>query len=150
MRGAGAILALALLCAPSAAIASDAGVATSTTEQFQQYVEQSEADFDHRESSPSADRDYIASLLRTMLALAAVCGLAYLLLGKLLPKLMKIAPANATGIISVVDRLPLDQRRAVYVIRAGQSYFLVGITDQGMTMLSRLDESDVKGRKESR
>lgn len=91
---------------------------------------------------------YIAQLFRMLLVLGAICVLAYLVLGKLLPRLLRMSTAGRRGMIAaaprglveVVDRLPLDPRRSLLIVRAGRGYFLVALSDQGMTLLSRLDD----------
>ena len=92
-----------------------------------------------------------AQLVKMIIMLTAVCLLAYLLLGRLLPKLMQLNPAvrhsmtamPPRGLIAVVDRLSLDPKRTVYVIRVGEELFLVGVTEQGMNMLSKLVLEDL-------
>ncbi len=94
-------------------------------------------------------RSYVAQLLQTVLMLVAICALAYLLLGKLLPKFLGMTAvgrramiaAPAQGLLHVVDRLPLDPRRMLMVVRVGEEHFLVGVADQSMTLLARLDDS---------
>ena len=82
---------------------------------------------------------------KMLLVLGAVCLLAYLSLGKLLPKLLRIQPPTANRkILQVVDRLPIDQRRSIMIVRTGEeAYFLVGVTDQGINLLSRLDSDEL-------
>lgn len=84
-------------------------------------------------------------LFKMIVVLGAVSLLAYLSLGKLLPKLMRVqAPTANRRILEVVDRLPIDHRRSIMIIRTGPDlYFLVGVTDQGISMLSRLDAGEV-------
>lgn len=94
-------------------------------------------------------KSYVAQLIQTVLMLAATCALAYLLLGKLLPKLLGMTTAGrramiatpARGVLSVVDRLPLDPRRALLVVKVGDEHFLIGVAEQSMTLLARLDDS---------
>ncbi len=82
---------------------------------------------------------------KMLLTLGAVCLLAYLSLGKLLPKILRVqAPIAGHRIMHVVDRLPIDQRRSVMIIKTGeQLYFLIGVTEHGISLLSRLDSDDV-------
>lgn len=92
------------------------------------------------------------SFLQMILMLGAVCVLAYLVLGKGLPRLLNLSAsgkrsmigAPSRGVVEVIDRLPLDPKRALLVVRVGKSHFLVGLSDQGMTLLSRLDEPSLE------
>jgi flagellar biogenesis protein FliO len=85
------------------------------------------------------------TFFKMLVTLGAVCLLAYLSLGKLLPKLLRVPPPIAGHrILQVVDRLPIDQRRSIMIIKTGQDlYYLVGVTDHGINLLSRLDADDV-------
>lgn len=85
------------------------------------------------------------AFFKMILVLGAVCLLAYLSLGKLLPRLMRVQqPIAGRRIMHVVDRLPIDQRRSIMIIKTGEElYFMVGVTEQGITLLSRLDADDV-------
>jgi flagellar biogenesis protein FliO len=85
------------------------------------------------------------ALFKMMVTLGAVCLLAYLSLGKLLPKLMRVqAPIAGRRILQVVDRLPIDTRRSIMIIKTGEDlYYLVGVTEHGINLLSRLDSDDV-------
>lgn len=86
------------------------------------------------------------AVLQMILVLGAVCLLAYLILGKLLPRLLRIEPpAGQRKLLQVIDRLSVDQRRSIVVIKVGADYFLVGIADGGISLLSRLDPDDVAG-----
>lgn len=83
--------------------------------------------------------------VKMFFVLGAVCLLAYLALGKGLPKLLKIKPPSASKrILKVLDRLPIDQRRSLQIIQIGEVYFLVGVTEQGINLLSRLDSDNVE------
>jgi len=104
------------------------------------------------QTQPSADpgaRTMGAQLLSTMFMMVAICALAYLVLGKLLPKVMGLSVAGRramvgtapTGVLQVVDRLALDPRRALIVVKVGEEHFLIGMTDQAMTRLAKLDDT---------
>lgn len=90
-----------------------------------------------------------AGLIQSFIEMAAVLGfvclLAYLLLGKLLPRFLKVPEATASGrLLKVVDRLALDPKRAILVVAMGEQHFLIGSSDQGLHWLARLDGSEVR------
>ena len=97
---------------------------------------------------PSGDVErasLVAQLVQMFVVLGGVCLLAYVVLGKLLPRIVRgTTPLAKRRILEVVDRLPIDPRRSILVVEMASRYFLVGITEQGITLLSRLDEDDVK------
>jgi flagellar biogenesis protein FliO len=91
------------------------------------------------------ERTLLGAIVQTVFVLGAVVLLAYLTLGKLLPRLMRIEqPVAQRRIMQVIDRLPLDQRRAIMVIRIGELYYLVGASENGINLISRLDGDDVE------
>jgi flagellar biogenesis protein FliO len=96
--------------------------------------------------TPSAEpKSLFQAIVQMVFVLGAICLLAYLVLGKMLPKLMRIEqPVAQRRIVSVIDRLPLDQRRSILVMRIGGLYFLVGVTEHGISLISRLDSDDVE------
>jgi flagellar biogenesis protein FliO len=101
-------------------------------------------------SSSPGERSLFQAIFQMILVLGAICLLAYLVLGKLLPKLLRIeAPVAQKRIMHVIDRLPVDQRRSIVVMRIGGLYFLVGITEHGISLISRLDADDVETALES-
>ena len=80
------------------------------------------------------------SLVRTFVVLGLVIGLAWLTLNVGLRRLMGLGPAaGRRGIVTVVERVPLDQKRILYVVRAGEEVLLLGGSDLSVTFLTKLD-----------
>lgn len=79
-----------------------------------------------------------AYLASTTIALVAVCALAVLslrLLGRRRPE---------RGAMRVIERLPLEARRTLYLVEVGGRCFLVGAGEGGMASLAELDPGQVK------
>jgi flagellar protein FliO/FliZ len=86
------------------------------------------------------------TLFRTLLVLGAVVASIYLTLNVGLRRLMGLQ-AMAAGrqpLVSVVERLPLDQRRSLFVVKAADEYLLVGGGEAGLQLLSKLDSEAVE------
>jgi flagellar biogenesis protein FliO len=97
------------------------------------------------ESPVPRERSFVGAMVQMVLVLGSICLLAYLVLGKLLPRLLNIQqPTAQKRILTIVDRLPIDQRRSIVVLQIGALYFLVGITEQGISLISRLERDDVE------
>jgi flagellar biogenesis protein FliO len=75
-----------------------------------------------------------ALLLRTLLSLGVVCGVAYLALRLGLGRWLTRAPRQDDH-LGLVSTLPLGPRRAVHLIRAGDRLFLVGSSEHGLHAL---------------
>jgi flagellar biogenesis protein FliO len=85
-------------------------------------------------------------LTRTLLLFGAVLASIYLTLNVGLRKLMGLQGV-ATGrpaVVSVVERIPLDQRRTLFVLKAAGEYLLVGGGESGLQLLSKLDTEAVE------
>ncbi|MCK8496177.1 flagellar biosynthetic protein FliO [Myxococcus fulvus] len=85
-------------------------------------------------------------LVRTLLVLGAVVASIYLTLNVGLRRLMGLQSASPgrQTVVSVVERLPLDPKRALFVVKAADEYLLVGGGEAGLQLLSKLDAEAVE------
>ena len=77
-----------------------------------------------------------AALAQTLLALGAVCALAWWTLRWAARRGVGRGPA---GVIDVVDRVALDPRRSLVVVRVAGRALLLGAGDGPLTLLAELD-----------
>lgn len=86
------------------------------------------------------------SLVRTVLLLLAVLASIYLTLNVGLRRLMGLQGVSVgrKQLVTVVERVPLDQRRALFVLKAADEYLLVGSGEGGLQLLSKLDTQAVE------
>ncbi len=99
---------------------------------------------------PYEDAGLLWQLLKTLLVLGIVVVGIYLSLNFGLRKLMGIQgmPGRA-AVVSVLERVPLDQKRALFLVKAAGEYLLVGGGEGGLSLLLRLDAEAVeKARRE--
>jgi flagellar biogenesis protein FliO len=73
-------------------------------------------------------------VVETLVMLAGVAALAVLLLtlGR------RFGVGRPSGPLELVGRLPLDGRRAVYLVRVGETVYVVGASENGLTKLGEL------------
>jgi len=85
-------------------------------------------------------------LTRTLLMFGAVVGCIYLTLNVGLRKLMGLqgVPMGRPAVVSVVERVALEPRRTLFVLKAAGEYLLVGSGDNGLQLLSKLDTEAVE------
>lgn len=76
-------------------------------------------------------------LFQTFVALAFVCGLAYIIFRVLLPRFT--ANYGANNMMRVVDRIGLDTRKSLYIIEVTGRWFLVAASESGVELISELD-----------
>jgi len=88
--------------------------------------------------SPGTYDGMVATFLRTMLMLALVLGLVYLVLHKGVGEL--VARQRQGQRIKVVERVPLEQKRALYLVEVDGREILLAGSDHGVVQLL-----DVKG-----
>lgn len=135
-------LAFPAFAEPPAAGPSTTAAASSTRAEFEAAVRELDTPVadDEAEAIPS----FGWALVQMVIVLGAVSLLAYFLLGKVLPKIMRVqTPTAPTRLLEVVDRLPIDQRRAILIIKLGERHFLVGASEGSITLLSRLEPEEI-------
>jgi len=77
---------------------------------------------------------YANYVLETLLTLAAVCGLAVVVLWSA----RRMGVGRPRGPVALLGRLPLEGRRAVYVVRVGGQALVVGASEAGLTRLGEV------------
>jgi flagellar protein FliO/FliZ len=78
-------------------------------------------------------------VIQTVVTLAGVAALAVLVLYGA----RRAGVGRASGPLSVVGRLPLDGRRAVYLVRVGRAIYVIGVSDGGLVKLGEISEADL-------
>lgn len=76
-------------------------------------------------------------LVQTVLALAFVCGLAYVIFRVILPRLATTHGSNS--MIRIVDRAGLEARKTLYVVEVAGKWMLVSASEEGVQLISELD-----------
>ena len=83
---------------------------------------------------------YGAFLVQSLLALVAVCVLAWVVLRFGLRRLH--APQSGASAIQIIARTTLEPRRTLYIVEAAGKTLLLGTTDNGpIATLAELDSS---------
>jgi flagellar biogenesis protein FliO len=78
-------------------------------------------------------------LIETFVTLLGVCALALVVLWGA----RRLGVGRPSGPIELCGHLPLDARRAIYLVRVGAQVFIVGVADGGFTKLGEIPASDV-------
>ena len=74
-------------------------------------------------------------VVQTLLILVGLGALAWILVAARKPSLAKQA---GRGTLGLVGRLPLEGRRAVYVVRVGERVLVLGGSEAGVTKLAEM------------
>ena len=86
---------------------------------------------------------YGAALLQALIALGVVTLLAWLVLRTVSGRR---GPSPGLGHVRVLERIPLDARRALYLVRVGSRVLLLGGGDGAApSLLAELDPEDAQG-----
>lgn len=89
----------------------------------------------------TAPGGYGVALLQTLLALAAVCILAWVVLRWSARRGLGL---GRPGRVRVLERVPLDGRRSLYLIEIGERVLLIGAGEGGApALLAELDPSEL-------
>jgi flagellar protein FliO/FliZ len=85
-------------------------------------------------------------LVRTLVVLGIVVALAYVSLNWGLRKLMGVsAPGTGPGrLVKMIDRVPLDQKHALYVVKVAEEYLLLGGGEGSLHLVAKLDKETVE------
>jgi flagellar biogenesis protein FliO len=73
-------------------------------------------------------------VLQTVLTLAAVAGLAVLILYAA----RRVGVGRPSGPLSIVGRLVLDARRVIYLVRVGEQVYVIGASEAGLSKLGEI------------
>jgi flagellar biosynthetic protein FliO len=80
---------------------------------------------------------YSGYLVETFVTLIAVCGLAFVVLWGA----RRLGIGRPSGPIELRGHLPLDARRAIYLVKVGDRVFVVGVGEGGFTKLGEIPAS---------
>lgn len=78
-------------------------------------------------------------VVETIVTLLAVVALSIVLLSAL----RRAGVGKAAGPLELVARLPLDGRRAVYLVRVGATVYVVGASDNAIQKLGELPQGSL-------
>jgi flagellar biogenesis protein FliO len=82
---------------------------------------------------------YAGYLLETLLTLAVVCTAAFVVLYGA----RRLGVGRRSGPVTLAGHLPLDGRRAIYLVRVGEQVFVVGVSEAGFTKLGEIAASEL-------
>ena len=88
---------------------------------------------------PAAVGPYSSYLVETFVTLVVVCGLAFVVLYGA----RRLGIGQPSGAARLVGRLPLDARRAIYLVKVGAKVLVVGASEAGLTKLAEMDEAEL-------
>jgi len=89
--------------------------------------------------APGAMSPVTTYIVETLVTLVGIVVLAVVLLygGR------RLGVGRPSGPLELVGKLPLDARRAVYLVRVGKLVYVVGASEGGLTRLGELDADAV-------
>lgn len=95
-------------------------------------------------SGPSGD-SYLGDLLRSLVVLGAVCAAAFFGLRWLARRGFGLPGGGKGGTVTVLQRVPLEPRKSLYVVRAGGRVLLIGTGEAGPpALIAELDPKSVE------
>lgn len=95
-------------------------------------------DLKDRPSELEGGESLLGSLVRMLLVLGLVLAIVYVTLNWGLRKLLRIDPAGS-AVVRVHERVPLDAKKTVYLVEAGDDFLLLGVGEREVSYLTRLD-----------
>lgn len=89
---------------------------------------------------------YAGYLLETFVTLLVVCGLAFVVLYGA----RRLGLGRPRGPIRLVGQLPLDARRAIYLVEVGGQVIVVGASEAGLTRIGEVAATELPGAERER
>lgn len=89
---------------------------------------------------------YAGYLVETLVTLALVCALAVIVLWGA----RRVGIGRPSGPLELCGHLPLDARRAIYLVKVGDRALVVGVSEGGFTKLGELPMSELPSLEASR
>lgn len=87
--------------------------------------------------------DFTWLFLKTLLVLILVLGLAVVFIRYVLPRVSFGRTRRGTeGAILILDRIPLDQRKHLSVVKIVGRYFVLGVSDHAVNLVTELTETE--------
>ncbi len=83
--------------------------------------------------------DYGSMLLQLLLVLAGICGLAWLSLRWVLPRLYG-SPGSDVRHIRILENYRLDNRRSLFLVNVAGEILLLAASEQGIHFLTRVEK----------
>lgn len=81
---------------------------------------------------------WLTMLIKMTLVLGAVILLAYLLLNKALPKVMKLSGMSSNKTLKILERLPVSNKHMLILVEASGKKLLIGYGDHSMNLIQDL------------
>jgi flagellar biogenesis protein FliO len=79
------------------------------------------------------------------IVLGIVILLIYLTLNVGLRRMMGLrSPTGGHSLVHVLERIPLDQKKMMFVVKAGAEYLLVGGAEGALSLICKLDPAEVE------
>lgn len=96
----------------------------------------------------TSDSSLMWPFIKTIVATIIIIVLAFVFIRFILPKLYSknsifTKGSSRVANLEVVERLGLEPRKALYLIRTGKKYSVLGSTDQGIALITQLDPADL-------
>lgn len=89
--------------------------------------------------------DYSYMFIQMIVILGLVCLLAFGFLRYILPRFAFARTLQKKQVVKVISRCHLDYRHQVMVAQVGSRYFMLGVGDHTVSILSELNRNDVEG-----
>jgi flagellar biogenesis protein FliO len=85
------------------------------------------------------------ALFRTFVVLGLVIMIVWLSLNFGLRRLVGLkGPLGGASVVTVLERIPLDQKRALFVVKAAGEYLLLGSGEGNLGLVAKLDAAEVE------
>jgi flagellar biogenesis protein FliO len=87
----------------------------------------------------------VSYVIQSLITVAAISALAVLVLYGA----RRMGVGRPSGPLALIGRLPLDGRRAVYLVRVGETVYVVGSSEAGLVKLGEFGRAELGAAEEA-
>lgn len=98
-------------------------------------------------ATPTSMVDFTWTFLKMFAALGAVSVLAILVLKCFVPKLGLTKRFQRSKYFHILGRAPLEPKKSLYLVQCGERYFILGVADAGINVISEISRDEAVAEK---
>lgn len=89
------------------------------------------------------EQDLTSAFVVVTVVMLVICLGAFILIKWVFPRWIRAPFSRKNSALRILARFALEPNKLLYVVRIGKKTMLLGSSDRGLSLISRLDEDDL-------